>query len=58
MFVRDSLFIRKCTKSTDIVKTCLVGLLLVLKIGGEKHNITYQFKIQSSTPLTLKEHGL
>ena len=58
MFVRDSLFIRKCSQSIVIVKLCLVGLLSALKTGDEKRNITKQFKIQSSTPLTSKEHGL
>ena len=58
MFVRDSLFIRKCIRSIVVVKSCLVGLLLALKTGDEKRNITKQFKIQSSTALTLKEHGL
>jgi len=57
MFVRDSLFIRKCIRSIVIEKVCLVRFLSALKTGDEKRNITKQLKIQSSTPLPSKEHA-
>ena len=54
IFMRDFLIIRKCIQSIVIVKSCLLGLLSVLKTGDEKCNITKQFKCSLVHPLHQK----
>ena len=44
MFVRDSLFIRKCIRSIVIVKAYLGWVVIGTEIGAEKCNITKQFQ--------------
>ena len=55
MFVRDPLFIRKCTQSIVIVKTCLVELLLAIRLVMK--NATSQNNSKHSL-VTSKENGL
>ena len=57
MFVRDSLFSRKCIRSIAIVKACLVGLLSVLKIGDEKclsENVKTKLALQNKNTKTIQ----